>query len=253
MKAAIFVDGENFRRSLVELFGDDFPKEQYLPKKADWEGFFDFLTQKAGCEERIRTYWYVIENVAFYPYKFPDREEKLFKLYSEKQSPYKDELEKLKMSSDENELTHRLQKITSELKNKREYFKKRFEGWREIQDGIAKKHFAIEFRRAGTIRYNLFNGTLGPEKAVDVKMAVDLLQLRNIYDTAIIVSGDQDFVPAVKVIKDSGKRVINVCFLTRDGRYLPGGAKRLNQETDTALEIRYEEIKKFILPEGEKK
>ena len=80
MKAAIFVDGENFRRSLVELFGDDFPKEQYLPKKADWEGFFDFLTQKAGCEERIRTYWYVIENVAFYPYKFPDREEKLFKL-----------------------------------------------------------------------------------------------------------------------------------------------------------------------------
>ena len=54
MRAAIFIDGENFRRSLVELFGEEFPKEQYLPKKADWEGFFEFLTKKAECKERIR-------------------------------------------------------------------------------------------------------------------------------------------------------------------------------------------------------
>ena len=37
MKACIFVDGENFRHSIVDLF-DKFQREDYLPKTADWTG-----------------------------------------------------------------------------------------------------------------------------------------------------------------------------------------------------------------------
>jgi hypothetical protein len=33
-----------------------------------------------------------------------------------------------------------------------------------------------------------------------------MLMLRDIYDTAIIVSGDQDYVPAAQVLKDAGTR-----------------------------------------------
>ncbi|MEW6295058.1 MAG: NYN domain-containing protein [Candidatus Diapherotrites archaeon] len=52
------------------------------------------------------------------------------------------------------------------------------------------------------------------EKGVDVRMAVDIVThaYSNIYDTAIIVSGDADFAPAIKAAQDFGKEVINVCF-----------------------------------------
>ena len=66
--------------------------------------------------------------------------------------------------------------------------------------------------------------------------------MRDIYDVAIILSGDQDYVPAVEVIKDSGKRVINVVFRTRGGRLLPGGARRLNEITDWSLEVKYDDL-----------
>jgi hypothetical protein len=62
-----------------------------------------------------------------------------------------------------------------------------FGGRQTIQDGIARRVEQIEFRRAGSIRYNLFTRRFGNEKAVDVYLATDLLQLRDIYDVAIIV------------------------------------------------------------------
>jgi hypothetical protein len=96
------------------------------------------------------------------------------------------------------------------------------------------------------IQYNLFNEELGPEKAVDVKLATDMIILKDIYDIAVIVSGDQDYVPAVRVIKDFGRHVVNVAFETRGGKLLPGGAWRLNQITDWSLKIRYEDFKKFL-------
>ena len=68
-----------------------------------------------------------------------------------------------------------------------------------------------------------------------------MIVLRDIYDIAVIVSGDQDYVPAVKVVKDFGKIVVNVAFLARNGRLLPGGARRLNHLTDDSIEIGYED------------
>jgi len=52
------------------------------------------------------------------------------------------------------------------------------------------------------------------EKGVDVRIAVDLVThaYSNIFDTAILVSGDADFVPAIKAVQDFGKEVTNICF-----------------------------------------
>ena len=77
---------------------------------------------------------------------------------------------------------------------------------------------------------------------MDVKLATDLIVLRDIYDVAVIVSGDQDYVPAVQVVKDSGKRVINVAFKTKNNALLPGGAARLSQATDWGLEIAHKDL-----------
>ena len=47
------------------------------------------------------------------------------------------------------------------------------------------------------------------EKKVDICIAVDIISLgyENAYDTAVLVSGDGDFVPVVKKLKEIGKNV----------------------------------------------
>jgi len=51
-------------------------------------------------------------------------------------------------------------------------------------------------------------------KGDDVHLAVDLVSgaYENLYDTAIIVSGDEDFVPAIKKAQKLGKKIINAYF-----------------------------------------
>jgi uncharacterized LabA/DUF88 family protein len=116
----------------------------------------------------------------------------------------------------------------------------RFDGWTTLQNGIAQKHRSTEFRRSGAIPYNLMDKKFGEEKTVDVNLAVDMVTLGRIYDVAVIVSGDQDYVPAAQAVKNMGKSVVNVAFQARSGLLLPGGAKRLNQVTDWSIAIEWE-------------
>jgi len=250
MKACVFVDGENFRHSIVDLF-PEFRQEDYLPKTANWTNLFDWIVRSVVEDgERIRTYWYVIKSLDFYPYRFPDPQrtdypsktkEELHRLLS-KHKPYQQQLECL--SGDD--LDTAMSGIVTVLKQRKENLQRRFDGWIEIQGGISLRHKAIEFRRAGAMTCRLFENVLGREKAVDVKLASDMITLKDIYDIAIIVSGDQDYVPAVEVLKDFGKRVVNVAFLTRGGRLLPGGARRLNQVTDWSFNIPHRELAEHL-------
>lgn len=241
-KCCVFVDGENLRHAIVDLFENEFDQRDYLPKRADWGGFYDWLVRKASPDlERVRTYWYTIEQLDIFPYHFPSDQEKLKRLLC-KDPTHAKEISDLQGQA----LRQQMQAIVDELKRREEAQRSRFRGWMTVQDGISLRHPAIEFRRAGAIRYNLFDRRLGAEKAVDVKLATDLIMLRDIYDLAIIVSGDQDYVPAVQVVKDAGKTVINVAFETRSGKLLPGGARRLNQVTDSNFPIPYGEFKAHL-------
>jgi len=243
-RVCVFVDGENFRHSIVNLF-EQFEQNDYLPKSADWDALFDWFVSKAvPGGERVRTYWYVIQMLDFFPYKFPSAQSNpdgLQRLLS-KDKWYKDKMKKLKGEA----LLTEMEEIVKELRFRQNSMRHRFEGWRKLQDGISSKWSRIEFRRAGAITYNLFDKSLGIEKAVDVKLATDLIVLREIYDVAVIISGDQDYVPAVQVVKDFGKIVVNVVFRARNGKLLPGGARRLNQLTDSCIEIPYQELIKYL-------
>ncbi len=243
-KTCIFVDGENFRHSIGDLF-PEFRRDEYLPKSADWGALFDWIVSKAVRDgERLRTYWYVIQSMDFFPYRFPDPDsqpDELRRLLSQKPS-FKTELDQL----DDANRRLRMTQTVKELRDRQSRLTARFNGWTTIQDGIAARHTAVEFRRAGAIRCNLFDESFGPEKAVDVKLASDLIILKDIYDVAIILSGDQDYVPAVQAVKDFGKRVVNVAFLTRGGQLLPGGARRLNQITDWSLSITHADLGSYL-------
>ena len=241
-RVCVFVDGENFRHSIVDLF-PAFRKEDYLPKSADWTGLFEWLVKQVASDgERTRTYWYVIESIDFWPYDFPSPDKEPDKLYR-LLKPFQQEFDN---AANDGAKVARMAEVVREMESRRERMARRFAGWGTMQTGIATRHDAVEFRRAGAIRYDLFGESLGIEKAVDVKLAVDLIVLRDVYDVAVIVSGDQDYVPAVQVVKDSGKRVVNVAFQTRSGQLLPGGARRLNCVTDRALVVSHSDLGRHL-------
>lgn len=236
-RVCVFVDGENFRHSIVDLF-TDFNQKDYLPENANWEELFDWFVDKVTDHgDRVRTYWYVVEHLDFFPYRFPriDKQPDMLRNVLCRDNGIRDKLKFLNGDA----LETRMQELTKELSGKRNRMDRRFKWWTSVQNDIAAKHSAIEFRRAGAITYNLFDDSFGQEKAVDVKLATDLITLSDIFDVAVIVSGDQDYVPAVQVVKDRGKKVVNVAFQTRGGKLLPGGARRLNHLTDTSLQIPY--------------
>lgn len=69
-------------------------------------------------------------------------------------------------------------------------------------------------------------------KGDDIHIAVDMVMLaqNNSYDTAILVSGDGDFTPAVEAVQSFGKRVENAYFKT-------GHSWHLNQACDVSTLI----------------
>jgi uncharacterized LabA/DUF88 family protein len=78
------------------------------------------------------------------------------------------------------------------------------------------------------------------EKGVDVALVTDLLAMafRNVYDTAIIVSGDKDFENAIDEVKRLGKRVEVACFNHVISEDLKMKADRFIPLDDFAEEIR---------------
>lgn len=216
----------------------------HVPTFAKWDSLFDLFTSLAYGSNRLRTYWYVVQHIAYVP----------FDPYGEHNSP--EDLEKvlLKNKKFEEELRgltgekrkEYVGKMLYRLQDKHRKQEALFRKWHKIYDQIERNNHAIEFGREGTIHCDLVRGNLFKEKAVDTNLSVDLLRLKDIYDVAILVSGDQDYIPPIRVIKNAGKRVVNILFEARGGKVLPGGSWRLNKLADGVHRVRYDQVEPFM-------
>jgi hypothetical protein len=154
MRVCVFVDGENLRHTIVELFEKEFDTQEYLPKNADWAKFCDHIVAEAAGPDgrRLRTYWYVVQHVDFYPQplsKYNRDTPKLeawFKQHEKLLSTYT-------VPVAEPKRTTTLTQMNEDLWKARDNFRGRFEGWATLQNGIAQKHRSVEFRRSGAISY----------------------------------------------------------------------------------------------------
>ena len=80
------------------------------------------------------------------------------------------------------------------------------------------------------------------EKGVDMRIGIDLLvgASRNLYDTAVLVSGDGDLTEAVRAVKELGKHV--------ELAALPSGRSwELVQVADVVTEIRPADMSPLFL------
>ena len=242
MRVCVFVDGENFRYNIINLV-DEFEERDYLPQSASWANFFDFLVCESfgGDAVRLRTYWYVIGAVdawpSFVPTEWQENKHpnKLDEWYEKYQRHIRDHMNGLTAVA-----------VSAELRRRKKRTQDRFAGFHNLQRNIANKHRSVEFKYSGAISHNLFTDKLGREKTVDVNLAVDMLQMCDSYDAAVIVSGDQDYLPAVQAVKNAGKTVVNVAFSARSGKLMPGGAKRLNDSTDWSLIVDQKMLAKYM-------
>ena len=84
-----------------------------------------------------------------------------------------------------------------------------------IDSSIKQQNFLLKLQRLGykIVSKAVIKRADGSSKAnLDVELALDLLDLADTYDTAILASGDGDFAAAVKRIQLLGKRVEVVSY-----------------------------------------
>lgn len=99
------------------------------------------------------------------------------------------------------------------------------------------------------------------EKAVDVAMAIDILQVGfdGIMDVAMLVTGDGDFVPLVRALMKRGINVIDVYFEYEDGERKSFSNERLKDVCNYAININglqsdkeFKSLFKSLFKQGEK-
>ncbi|MDD3083484.1 MAG: NYN domain-containing protein [Candidatus ainarchaeum sp.] len=88
------------------------------------------------------------------------------------------------------------------------------------------------------------NGFIFDIKGDDVNLAIDLVSeaYEDNYDTATIVSGDEDFVPAIKKVQKLGKTVINAYFKSSSSASLKkicDNSIYLNKELEKIITARH--------------
>jgi uncharacterized LabA/DUF88 family protein len=93
--------------------------------------------------------------------------------------------------------------------------------------GLKNKGLVVNTAKLKKIRVN--GKTLRVEKGIDVMITTDMISktlLDNECECCVLISGDSDFVPAMRLIKNAGKEVLTVSVLKGYARELLQGEFR---------------------------
>lgn len=215
LRTVIFIDGENFRNNLRNFSFQSNPPHPTNPiyrleeQHFLWRKFFRCIIDEFDkCtkwqHQLVRVYWYFsatispwVENseaaqriVARYSTKIPSltirRVNELAQTWHENERKY---FSKLRDS------------VFEEIQRETDFLEFKYVGQYLVRPyGVYK----LEIDPQQKITYL---GTQQGEKGVDVGIAVDMIAKMYNYDAAILVSGDADFLPAVRYLKDHMKYV----------------------------------------------
>jgi uncharacterized LabA/DUF88 family protein len=210
-RTVIFIDGQNFKKNLRTFAFSAGGREYRLDEKHfQWQKFFTDLISKFDRDDAVhslvRVYWYNADDVTSWR-EYPGDAQSALRFC-------RSMVPTTSMTEDEvRELAH------SWWQNEREIVRKARE---DVFPNIQQRVEFLEFRYTGIYKIAPFrvydfqefpNGSrqyLGSrvgEKGVDLGIAVDMIGKMPGYDAAILLSGDADFMPVVRHLKDNLKSV----------------------------------------------
>lgn len=217
LRTVMFIDGRNFKYNIGAFQfqsseeSDENKNRSYRldEKHFLWQDFFLGIIQKFNTATKhehrlVRVYWYNAETMR----PFEIREGLIQSILDDYRGKFTD-LDR--------------EKIISLARDWYERERKNFERAKEqIYEGIQRRVDFLEFKYTGeyviqpfkVYRFEksdngsyLYQGTREGEKGVDVGITVDMIAKMQNYDVAILVSGDADFLPVVRYVKDNLKYV----------------------------------------------
>jgi len=207
-RTVVLVDGQNFKKNLQTFAFRTGPDERAFrldEKHFDWGKFFKGIVAKfdtaTGVEHQLlRVYWYTADTITpFIP--DPKRAGEIARdcrLRNPSLSP--DDVMRLAESwyrRERDNFTRAREDIYEQLQRRYDFLEFKFVGQYDVRPFVPYR-IQHDLNGAG-FRYQ---GTRQGEKGVDVGIATDMIAKLAFYDVAILVSGDADFIPAVKHVKD---------------------------------------------------
>ncbi len=209
-KAVIFIDGSILHNQLKGIGLQE--RDIY------WQELFQSITPE-DCQ-LVRAYWYQVDRVApvkWYPNQFVrycphDLDPEQFELQCK--SWYDDECRRIRDMHD------------------------------FLYNAICLNNDLIEFRYVGYLKVNPYRMERLGESGLDIGLVVDLVTMSAHYDTAILLSGDPGYAPAIQFIKNQLKQVHFVMIHKGDPDAGDrGGARNLRVIADTVDLLFEAEIK----------
>ena len=209
VRLAVFVDGQNLRNSLQEF------KFQIDPRKSPfrldekhfaWNKFFALAVKKVEAEigfthKLLRVCWFNADGIpgGLLPEHPTDKVRKIAESLGV--SP-EDLLQKAReWYEKQRKMMERAREIYKEIELKTKFVEFRYVGHLAVYP-LEPWHEGTVIEEGRVVRYS---GTRRGEKGVDVGMAVEMVAKMPLYDAAMIVSGDVDFLPAVRILRANMK------------------------------------------------
>lgn len=210
LRTVIFVDGRNFKYNLQAFRFQSTGTTSDRPYRLDekhfrWREFFLGVLEKFNTatqvEHRlIRVYWYNAESIR--PFEVNERQ--VQQLLTDHQSQYPEltpervrELAKSWYDEERRYFDQTKERLFENIQRRVDFLEFKYVGEYVVRPFEA---YRIGRQEDGSLFYQ---GTREGEKGVDVGIAVDMISKASDYDTAILVSGDADFLPVVRYLKDA--------------------------------------------------
>jgi len=247
-RVVVFIDGQNFRKALKGLRFTT-AEGVFRPEETQvrWHGFFSEavkrLSRLAGFEHKlVRVYWYTVARIG--TYMLPDEVDERVKWHARA----------LGVSGGE---------LLSAARRWVDEERRRLERIRAAYDIIEAEQPFVEFRYVGQLalapfepwqpetrvengRLVSYAGTRRGEKGVDLGMALDMVAKMHSYDAALLASGDADFLPVVRHLKNNMKWVYLFSLLNEPDDFHYTSAD-LRIHVDLAFQMTRDDLASFLI------
>lgn len=217
LRTVMFIDGRNFKYNLgafrfkseaVKNMGEE-PPYRLDEKHFLWREFFQGVLEKFEEATKyghrlVRVYWYNAETIR----PFEESNKKIGSILDSYKDRFPDldrtkliELAKAWYERERNNFERAKEVIYERIQRRVSFLEFKYTGEYVVQPFEV---FRFEQRDDGSY---LYQGTREGEKGVDVGISIDMIAKMPNYDVAVLISGDADFLPLVRYVKDNLKFV----------------------------------------------